>query len=327
MSDCAVCYVADINFVLPALISAIRWRRFVPLHRAYIYLFIVDDDSEQIARIAAFAQAHDIRVVQLDSRLFEGIDWSRAHVTHIPVAALGRFFIDDLLPNACQRIIYLDGDTWIRRNPSALVDYKVPDGRLAAVEDISFFCSQDMTPHGRFVRSYFEGLGLDPGGGYFNSGVIAVGRRAWREISKDCLQFFAMNIERCKYHDQSALNAVTRDRRVRLSPVWNFQTPYRYWDLEPEIDPVVYHFTQGPKPWTGPVEPWSELFPLYNREIATLSRLNLPIKHLSTTEIVGINAMARKQQQRIRYIFPFRLMARRRRLRELAVTSHLSLAA
>jgi hypothetical protein len=49
-------------------------------------------------------------------------------------------------------------------------------------------------------------------------------RRTWRSIMADAHNSFAVNTAACKNHDQSALNAVAHDRRVRLSLQWNFQT-------------------------------------------------------------------------------------------------------
>jgi lipopolysaccharide biosynthesis glycosyltransferase len=321
MTDCAVCYATDVNFMLPTLISAAGLRRFVPAHRADIYILAFDDDAERITRVAAAARGLQITIVPMASRMLGGVDWSAANVTHVPQATLGRFFLDDVLPQRCARIVYLDGDTWIRRDPSALVDYRIPEGRLAAAEDISSFCCDDVTAHGRFVRDYFHGIGLHPGCGYFNAGVFAVGRATWRTVARDALGFFVANTAACKFHDQSALNAVVGDRRLRLSPAWNFQTPYRYWRTDAEANPAIYHFTQGPKPWTGAVEPWAEMFLPYQREIDRFAALDLPLQRLSSSDVARANALSRWQDRKLRYLFPHRLWTRRRMLRRFLADS------
>jgi lipopolysaccharide biosynthesis glycosyltransferase len=320
-NECAICYVGDLNFMLPTLISAIGVRRFVPVHKADIYIFAVDDDATRVYKIDVFLKPYGIHVVQMSSKSFTGIDWARSNKTHVPLATLGRFFMDGLLPNPCKRIVYLDGDTWIKRDPTALIEMNMPDGKFAAAEDNCFFSRRDITPHGRSVRNYFRGLGIERGNGYFNAGVFAVRRDTWRTVAAEALDFFKKNIEACKYHDQSALNAVVGERRLRLSLAWNFQTPYRDWDVEKGVEPTIYHFSRGPKPWTGPVEPWAELFPVYENKIASLASLGLPTKRLTKAEIAAANAWSLRQRKKLRYILPLRLWARKKMLRKLASSS------
>ncbi len=321
MNECAVCYVTDLNFMLPTLISAVRIRNFVPANKADIYIFSIDDGDGTTEDISTFLQSFNIHILQINSNKFSGIDWSRTNKTHVPLATMGRFFMDGLLPDSCKRIVYLDGDTWVKRDPSKLIDFKVPEGRFAAVEDISFFCRNDLTSHGHTVRKYFRGLGIDAESGYFNAGVFSVTRKTWRPLANEALKFFMGNTEVCKYHDQSALNAVVGDRRLRLSPAWNFQTPYRYWNVEREIDPVIYHFTQGPKPWNGPVEPWIELFTLYESRISVFAELKLPLERLPGVKIAALNAHSRMYERKLRCLFPFRLRARKEMLRKLVSAS------
>jgi len=45
---------------------------------------------------------------------------------------------------------------------------------------------------------------------------FAVSRSTWRLIAAEAYKFFVENIAACKYHDQSALNAVVGKRRLRF---------------------------------------------------------------------------------------------------------------
>jgi lipopolysaccharide biosynthesis glycosyltransferase len=316
-NECAICYVGDLNFLLPTIISAVGVRRFVPVKKADIFIFLVDSDSSRLSKIDATLRSYNIRILPLSRQIFGDVDWARSNKTHVPLSTLGRFFLDEYLPEQCRKILYLDGDTWIAQDPSALIELPIPEGKFAAAEDISFFCLNDITPYGSFVRKYFSGLGLDGHKGYFNAGVFSVRRSTWRTIAKEALLFFKDNIDACKFHDQSALNAVIGDRRLRLSPKWNFQTPYRYWDVERSISPAIYHFTGGPKPWTGPVDPWADLYLRYQNAISEFSALNLPIEKLDSSKIAHANAHSVKQRKRLKYELCFRLWARRRKFRKL----------
>lgn len=319
--ECAVCYVTDRCFLLPSLVSAVGLRRFVPAHKADVFIFAIDLDEAEISSIARSVQADAIQVVRMDSKSFPNAEWAKANKTHVPLATLGRFFIDDLLPEATRRLVYLDGDTWIRQDPSALIETVFDDGRFAAVEDITFFSRNDITGHGRSVRRYLAGLGIDADKGYFNAGVFAVSRRTWRAVAAEALQFFKYNTSACRYHDQSAMNAVVGDRRIRLSPRWNFQTPFRYWNVDTQVDPVIYHFSQAPKPWCGPVLPWAELFEPYEHELERFNSLGLPLNRLSSEAIVAANKHAHRQMQRLRLLLPLRLTGRRKAFREVEQAS------
>jgi lipopolysaccharide biosynthesis glycosyltransferase len=319
----AVCYVADRNFMLPTLISATQIRRFVPAHEAKIYIFVISEDDAELDQIRQFVKPFDLEIIHIDSSVFVGIEWARAHKSYIPLAALGRFFIAELLPQSCRNVLYIDGDTWINKNPAPLIQATLPEGKIAVAEDICAFCARDLTSFGRTIRSYFRALGITPAQGYFNSGVFAVTRNTWRTIATEAFKVFKKNTETCRFIDQSAMNAVVGDRRIRLSLAWNFQTAYRYWGIEKAVNPIIYHFTEGNKPWTGPVEPWAEMFPLYQKEAAAFAPLALPSRRLSAREVRTINASACRQRLKLRAVYPWRLWSRRKIARRLSKESQL----
>ena len=262
MSECAICYVTDLNFLLPTLVSAAGIRQYVPRHRADVFIFLIDQDAARIKELNETLAPRGILVVPLDSGCYrDGFDTAnldRSHLSHVPLAALGRFFIADALPHSYRRLIYLDGDTLFTRNPSRLIEASVPEGKMAAAEEMLSFRSAKpyLRSKGLDVGSYIANLGLRPRDGYFNSGVIAASRETWRELSADAFKFLATKTGACLNHDQSALNAVARGRRVHLSLKWNFQTPYKSLGMDRVIAPSVYHFTRSPKPWIGLVSPW-----------------------------------------------------------------------
>lgn len=66
-TDCAVCYVSDFNFLLPSLVSAVSIRRFIPAHKADIFVFTVGVDSDTSEQCALFLAPYGIRIVSIDS--------------------------------------------------------------------------------------------------------------------------------------------------------------------------------------------------------------------------------------------------------------------
>jgi lipopolysaccharide biosynthesis glycosyltransferase len=290
-AECAICYVSDVNFLLPSIVSAIQIRKYVPKHKASIYIFLIDN-PERISDLNEHLQSYSIQVIAMSSSSYSNFDIDKFHQTGIPTSSLGRFAIEELLPERCKRIVYLDGDTWIARDPSALIDAVVPEGRFAAAEDIMSLRRSPFTSHGRFIRSYYQNIGINwEKNGYFNAGVFAVERKTWRTLSQEGFLFFKTYTEHCRFHDQSALNAVVGDRRLQLSTRWNFQTSYRFLNVEQSIQPCIYHLTQSPKPWMGAFSVWKELYPQYQNEFKAFSKLNLPVKTISDSIIQEHNRL------------------------------------
>jgi lipopolysaccharide biosynthesis glycosyltransferase len=290
-TDCAVCYVTDMNFLFPTLLSAISLRKYVPSHKADVFAFLLDAPG-RVDEFTKVSRTYGIEIVASESSYLSRFDIAKFNKTHVPTTALSKFCLGTWLPDACTRFVYIDGDTLIRRDPSLLIEAVVPEGKLAAAEDMISFRYSPFTPRGRQKMSYLAGIGVHPpSAGYLNSGVFAASRKTWRVIEAEALDYFVNNVEACEYHDQSALNAVIGDRRLRLSLKWNFQTPFRYLGIEDHIAPSIYHFHSYPKPWMGPCDPWREVYGEYESSSKTLETLRLPVRKLDPASVQEHNRL------------------------------------
>ena len=107
-AECAVCYVSDLNFLLPTLVSAASLRKFVPKHKADVYIFLVDEDIQRLEALNAFLKTYNIDILPLDSRSFSEFDADKFNKSYVSAATLRRFFIEGrcrLLQTYC----YVDG--------------------------------------------------------------------------------------------------------------------------------------------------------------------------------------------------------------------------
>ncbi|MDR3494224.1 MAG: glycosyltransferase [Ancalomicrobiaceae bacterium] len=322
-ANLAVCYVADVNFLVGTLISLRSLRRFVPPAEAEIHVFFLNPDMELLERIRHSVAGYSASVHPLiiDDKIdLAAKKWNK---THVPHAALGRFYLEPYLPAHISRILYIDGDTLVVRDPKDLLDYMPPPDGLAAADDISYFARNDWSRFGARTRSYFSGLGIDGSRGYLNSGLLLARRGAWKRIMDDAIDFFDSHSDRCRYHDQSALNAVVATRRVRLSPTWNFQTPFCFWNVAEEIAPHILHFTEYPKPWMGATAPWSFVQDLISEAAGEFTALSLPHPRLSNVEAAKYNRQNLRRAWRLSTYAPLRLHARRREIRRLAAIAAL----
>jgi len=219
-SDRAVCYVTDKGFLLPSLASALRLRKFVSKTVADIFIFTIGIEADLLSRLN---RAFNPISVQLEALAAENLHCleetnltKRQH--NYPLAVFGRLFIEEALPVSYRHIVYLDGDVWPVEDPSQLILTPVPDGLIAAADDpISYRQRVRWIPVSPIIDAYLRDLNIPPQFGYFNSGVLAATRQAWREIARDASQFLNRNADVCKAADQSALNAVAYGRRIKLS--------------------------------------------------------------------------------------------------------------
>ena len=157
-----------------------------------------------------------------------------------------RMILPDLLPDL-EKIVYLDSDLLVLRDPAELFDTPF-DGAscMAVVAKIS----PDQT----------RLLGIPPER-YFNSGVLVFSPSRWKQTGcidrfKECIVQYA---DRMKYPDQDILNLVFRSEVKYLHPRWNIITstfrnePVSCFTNEQIADalahPGIVHFTGVHKPW------------------------------------------------------------------------------
>jgi lipopolysaccharide biosynthesis glycosyltransferase len=315
--DLAICYVSDLDYLFATLLSIASLRRFVGPEVADVFIFSLDPETPESERVREYARELSVVVLPLplkDRLRFDVSKWNR---THVPHSALGRFFIEPLLPTHIGRVLYIDGDTLFMRDPTPLLNFTPPIGQIAAVEDVSFFLRADSGRHGEATRSYFKELGVNGDTGYFNSGLIQASRETWKRVTEEAADFFFANVAKCRFHDQSALNAVTQGRRIRLSPAWNFQTPFRYWGVEKQVAPRIVHFTEFPKPWMGQADPWSDMEAPIRRISEAFVSLRLPRNELDGTQLAALSRQKKARRARLWTVFALRLLQRRKDIRQL----------
>lgn len=307
-------FVTDLGYALPTIASALEIRRKTPLARADIRIVMTDIPTETMEQIHDFLAPQGIFVDAMPKALYADFNHKLFNQTHVPISALGRFFMLDCIPDIYDRILYLDGDTWPSGDPAKLLESELPTGKFAAAEDKSYFYRQELGRTGKRIRNYFARIGINGDAGYFNSGVLLTDAGTWRELSKDAYEFFLKNTVSCMHHDQSALNAVAGGRRVRLAPRWNYLNAYFEWGLKPEASPEIIHFAGGSKPWLVSDHLYS---PTYEQAFAPLTRLGINLEHLSGERLRIHNAFVRREELKSKTIFLHRIFARRQMFGQL----------
>ncbi len=179
-------------------------------------------------------------------------------------SAFLRFLAPDLVD--AEKLLYLDCDTIVLDDLGPLFEMNMGEKTLAAVSDL--FSG---------VRMFSKGFGLQ----YFNSGVLLINARQWREnddlkkvISFTAGKFTKIFAGKKQYGDQDILNLLFLGDVMYLHPKYNAVNPLflRRGSFRGEIfeqayrNPTILHFAGGAKPWNPwDVHPYSGIYWKYRR--------------------------------------------------------------
>jgi lipopolysaccharide biosynthesis glycosyltransferase len=163
---------------------------------------------------------------------------------HVTKAAYFRVRIDELLPAALQRVLYLDPDIIVTGDVTELFETDLLDFPFGAVPDLF------VEVYRREIRSKIE---LSEGAQYFNSGVLLIDLPRWRSlnIGTRALTYCRLNRDAITFHDQCALNHAANGRFYVLDEKWNFQTNSVFQtESSAQLHSAkIVHFTGELKPW------------------------------------------------------------------------------
>ncbi|MDO4998082.1 MAG: glycosyltransferase family 8 protein [Neisseria sp.] len=269
----AIAICLDKNYLQPAetLLKSLSYHN----KNVKIYALHTDVPAEWFSQIQANIAplANQIIAVHLhsDNPKVQAINARLASLDLPPVPALfGQFQSENdirhditqtayyrlLLPELIDehRLVYLDCDMLINGSIQSFNDVDLGDKVIAAIDDFAIkiqgdygYLVQENDPiYQQFCR--FKGGLFEE---YFNSGVLLIDAKAWREqgICFDLLHFVKM---RCnfRHHDQDILNFYFYKNWLPLSHFFNLQIEALWTNqILVEKPPVIIHFTGKHKPW------------------------------------------------------------------------------
>lgn len=176
--------------------------------------------------------------------------------THI--ATYYRLLIPELF-SAYEKVIYLDADIIVNENIALMMDFDVSKVMLAAVRDIAgnrfYYTNEDLKKYRDEV------LALKNPDNYFNSGVLLINPKAFRDkyTEKEWWEFAASRKWRAT--DQDILNAACKENVLLISCTWNYvemggasaEGHILAEDIEDmiqaAINPCIIHYVGRYKPW------------------------------------------------------------------------------
>ena len=229
---------------------------------------------------------------------------------HFSVEMYYRILIPELLWQY-GKVLYIDCDTVIRKDPSELLSVDLGDNVIGAVRN----------PLDNDMRRYVTRILNVDENEYFNSGVLIISTDSFKKngIRKKCFDILK-EYKNLACPDQDILNISCKSRCVYLDSVWNFQvgnhsytTAFKYEKLS-EVG--IIHYTTGNKPWNTKGLPLSEPFwayarktPYYEDILLNFTSSVMRLRELGRDATQGVETVRRnvinsKEQGRRRVINP-----------------------
>lgn len=153
--------------------------------------------------------------------------------TAFPLTAYFRIFAPLVVPQSVERILYLDVDMIVLEDISKLWHTDIGDKIFGAVQDLQkvVSCSWGGIPN-------YKELGMSADTKYFNSGLLLINAKAWREadITGHVFKCLFDNLHYINFADQYGLNVAMVNQWFELDPRWNWFATFE------GKDPYLIHF-------------------------------------------------------------------------------------
>ena len=215
--------------------------------KKHIEFFIIDcgiknDTKNKVELLKKIYQNLSIEWISFDTENFLK-DFKTCF--HFSKAMYGRIFIP-ILKKEIDKAIYLDVDTICLSDISELFDESLDGYPLGAVWE-------DYMEEKGHNKEHLTRLGIKEGHKYFNSGVLLLDLKAWREknITNTVLGYEPLLKDKLIFPDQDLLNYSFANGYKILNERYNVTAPRarKHYSMGKLVDCVIRHFEGGKKPW------------------------------------------------------------------------------
>ena len=221
-----------------------------------VCFFVINDNisSEKITKLknTAVKLNTTVEFIAVPEEQFKNVYLSG----HVSKAAYFRLALADIMPDDIEKVIYLDVDLLVYDDIKNLWQNDIKKYALAAVPDFGIMASN------RLCRQKKEVIGLPKGKAYFNSGVLLINLKKWRQENYTKRILEIINENQFPHHDQDALNKLFMNNWLTLDLRWNIIPPvynlfpkvlfnkfFRKQALEAKRNPAIIHYAGRYKPW------------------------------------------------------------------------------
>ena len=154
-----------------------------------------------------------------------------------PLNIYMRLFIPYFIPKEVDKVLYLDVDMIVQADITSLFEIDLGNNYIAAVLDPRIITFDNSW--GGILN--YEELGFSGQTRYFNTGLILMQLKSWREhdLTTKILQCIDANKKYLNYPDQYGLNVALANKWFELSPLWN-----HFSTIDTNEKPFLIHFVE-----------------------------------------------------------------------------------
>jgi len=206
--------------LLAALIKSIIYNHHTDENIVFYILSDKISSSNKDKIISLISKSPEVKIEWKDAKelLPKGIRFPIDN-TAFPFTAFLRLFAPYILGEEVEKLIYFDVDMIVLKDVSELWNIDLKGHTLAAVIDVG----QTVDCVWGGIQNYKE-LGIPGKAKYFNSGLMIIDVKKWRdrEIPKQVFKVMEDHIKFVNYADQYGLNVVFAENWLEIDPLWNW---------------------------------------------------------------------------------------------------------
>lgn len=247
----------DNNYVYPTIVAmtSILENKNDSTHIDFNILIsddVTDENKNRLRSLGGMYKNSSVKLIEMKDTFKD------SYHRWLPVSAYYRLLLANLLPQY-DKVLYLDGDTFVRRDLKNMYDLNLGDNYIAGVKDYPVICWRP--------ADYAKRLGVGSINQYINSGVLIMNLKKIREdkLENKFKNFIPELKDRgVSFYDQDVLNAVCYNKIKHVDLEYNAMQHFSYdYNKETKLlncysakemgkaydDPTIVHFAGGNKPW------------------------------------------------------------------------------
>ena len=217
-----VIVVACDNHYMPLLAALIKSIEVNHHTEEHIHFFILDDGISQRNKIkltgSVSPRVFTIHWVAKDKVIPDGMSIPYDNSSY-PLIIHMRMFIPYFIPPEYEKVIYMDVDMIVNDDISKLWNTDLKEFIIAAVIDVRI--RKFDSPNA--VQNYIQ-LGFDADTKYFNSGLMLMNTRSWREknLTPKVFECIEENRKYANLPDQYGLNVIFANAWLEIDTKWSW---------------------------------------------------------------------------------------------------------
>ena len=239
-----ILYCFDDNYNLQALTSI---NSLLDEASEMLDIYIIHNNPDSFNSLSKNIQTHkntkNITITKFEK---ENLNFPNLTNSHVSEATYYRLFIERLLPNNLDRVLYLDADIICNSDP--IKEIKENFNNLSNSKKTVASVFENFSP--KEIKELEARLNIN-GNNYFNAGVMFIDLEKWRKKSIESLsvEIIKEKNKELKFWDQDVLNIIFNEDVTEISNSLNYIINIEKETTIPKGTKFI-HYAGSFKPWT-----------------------------------------------------------------------------